>query len=1363
VLGAASPEALAERALALAEEVAATPSDGLVPLARSLTASGERMPHRAVAFGRGAAEIAARLTKLARGEADPGAVRGQALEAPRVAFVFSPLRSEYPGMCRDLIARQPAFAERMEAFGEAIERLAGWSPPDVLRGRGEAPPLRRRLDVDQPMMAAASASLAELWRSFGVSPDAVLGHSIGEVAAAAACGALGVEDAARVAVAWGSSSRRLDGTGTMASLPLPATEVERRLPGTGGAIAISGFNSPSWTAVSGEPAAVAELLEALAREGVEGRSMGIGTPTHSAGMEAIEGWLRDELGAIVPRPGATPFYSGVAGGRVDRAGLDAAYWSRNLQQPVRFEAAIRALRADGCNAFVEIGPRPILTEAIAEILAGDRAAVALGGWEQGEASQFPLQLAEAHVHGVDVDWEAAHRDRGPMPAGGDAAEARPRLLAVPEAGRRRLALELVREALASLLPGARELEEESSFRDLGLDSQAALALRNRLSQLAGVDLAKTAAFDHPTPAALADHVCRLALGLDEPRAAARRRRGGGGEDEPVAIVGIGCRYPGGATSPQRLWELVAAGREAIADFPRNRGWDLEGLFDPDPDRPGTTYVRRGGFLPDVAEFDASFFGIGPREARAMDPQQRLFLECAWEAIEAAGIDATALAGEQVGVFAGAFASAYGPGVRHAGAGVAGHLITGTIPSAISGRTAYALGLEGAAVTVDSACSSSLVAIHLARQALRAGECELALAGGVTVMSTPDLFVEFSRQRALAPDGRCKSFAASADGTGWSEGCGVLLLAPLSEARRRGSPVLGILRGSAVNQDGASNGLAAPSGRAQERVIRQALADAGVAAATVDAVEAHGTGTALGDPIEAEALLATYGRERGEAPLRLGSIKSNIGHCSAAAGVAGTIKVVMAMRHRLLPKTLHAERPSGDVDWEAGGVELLREPVPWPPLEDRRRRAAVSSFGISGTNAHLVIEEPPLSPAPARPAQSPPLAFPLSAAGEEALRAQAERLAGHLRTNPAVPMQDVAFTLSRRARLADRAVISGDRDDLLAGLEALAAGRPAPGLLRGADADAGWPPEAAGGRLVELPTYPFQRRRYWLDPAEAGAAAGGLSAIEHPLLSGMLTLAGEDRRVLCGRISLDALPWLGDHTIGGEPSLPGAAFLELALTAARAVGCELLESFTIERPLRLARESAVEIQVAIGAETTPSRRPIAIHSRSREGDWTCHATGTLKASAQLERRRSSERLPEGADPLDVDLVYQRLGARGMKYGPAFRLLRAAWRRGEESFAEVALADSPGNDGFALHPALVEAALQPAYELNGGGETGRGPLLPFSWSGVRLSERSGTRALRVRVAPDRNGGLELSGETEDGAPLLSVGLLRLRGIA
>ncbi|MFJ2114820.1 type I polyketide synthase, partial [Streptomyces sp. NPDC087850] len=632
--------------------------------------------------------------------------------------------------------------------------------------------------------------------------------------------------------------------------------------------------------------------------------------------------------------------------------------------------------------------------------------------------------------------------------------ARLRMLTAAEG--ERLLLETVRtEAMAVLgLTSAEALPDQRAFRDVGFDSLTAVGLRNRLASVTGLTLPTTMVFDYPNPAALAGFLKSELAGARPATGTPSTGVRTADDDDPIAIIGMSCRYPGGISSPDDLWKLVLDGGDAISAFPADRGWDAEELYDPDPDRQGRTYSVQGGFLRDVGDFDPGFFGISPREAVSMDPQQRLLLETAWEAFEHAGIDPVSRRSSPTGTFIGASYQDYASSVPGAAEGSEGHMITGTLSSVLSGRVSYLFGFEGPAVTLDTACSSSLVALHLACQSLRNGESTLALAGGVSIMSTPSAFVGFSRQRALAVDGRCKAYAEAADGMTLAEGVGLVLLERLSEARRQGHQVLSVVRGSAVNQDGASNGLTAPNGPSQQRVIRAALDNAGLTPGEIDVIEGHGTGTALGDPIEAQALLTTYGQDRDPAsPLLLGSVKSNIGHTQMASGVASVIKMVHALQQGIAAKTLHIDSPSSHVDWASGAIGLLTEQTRWPET-GRPRRGAVSSFGLSGTNAHTILEQAPEPD----PAQEPAVTWaPLgvvpvlvSGRGEAALRAQAGRLLSLVEERPGTRLDDLAFSLATsRARLERRAaVVATDRDELLRGLLALRDGVPGPGVIQG---------------------------------------------------------------------------------------------------------------------------------------------------------------------------------------------------------------------------------------------------------------------------------------------------------------------------
>ncbi|WP_455432271.1 type I polyketide synthase [Streptomyces pratensis] len=655
---------------------------------------------------------------------------------------------------------------------------------------------------------------------------------------------------------------------------------------------------------------------------------------------------------------------------------------------------------------------------------------------QPEARPSALRLRRPHATALDTV----------------ATEAPDALAALDVAEREDRLLVTVGRAVAAVLgyDSPDEIRPDRPFRDLGLDSMTAVRLRDHLRTVTGRKLPATVVFDHPTPRALAAHLA----GATGPRAATGPRPAPvtPHDEDPVVIVSMGCRYPGGISTPEQLWELLERGGDAIGPFPDGRGWDLDRLFHDDPDHPGTSYARQGGFLHDAAAFDAEFFEMSPREATAADPQQRLLLETSWEVFQRAGIDPGALRGSRTGVYVGLIYTEYGGRAQADPGEHGGYLGTGSAGSVASGRISYSFGLEGPAVTVDTACSSSLVALHLAAQGLRAGECDLALVGGATLMATPSTFVEFSRQRGLSPDGRCRAFADDADGTGFSEGVGLLLVERLSDARRNQHPVLAVLKGSATNQDGASNGLTAPNGPAQERVIRAALDNAGLTPADVDAVEAHGTGTTLGDPVEAHALLGTYGADRaGGAPLHLGSLKSNIGHTQAAAGVGGIIKMVQALAHRTLPRTLHAGTPSRHVDWDRGAVALLTENTPWPP-GGRPRRFGVSAFGMSGTNAHVVLEEPPADPEPAPGPQRPsgPAVLVLSAGSARSLAGEADRLYHYLLSHPDTGLADIAAELAHvRGDFPHRAVVvAEDRQQASEGLRAVADDEPSPYVVTG---------------------------------------------------------------------------------------------------------------------------------------------------------------------------------------------------------------------------------------------------------------------------------------------------------------------------
>ena len=1079
---------------------------------------------RAVVLARSTDGFAAGLEAVAAGEPAAGVVTGRAAEggAGKVVFVFPGQGGQWAGMAAELIDSCPAFAGRLAECIVALQPHVDWPVAQTLRGADEQA-LLERVDVTQPALWAVMVALAAAWQSLGVVPDAVAGHSQGEIAAAAVAGILPLTEAARVVAVRSKALARLgqrDGEagGAMAAVAWSAAVAARQVARYDERIWVAAVNGPKSVVLAGNRTLLTEVLAAAEADGVWARWLQVGYASHGPQVDEIREELQQALAQVTPLGGGIPFWSSVTGELTSPARLDGQYWIANLRDQVRFDEVIRGLAGAGHGVFVEVSPHPVLVTAIEQTMAEagqdeavledagrdvavrddagrDDAPVIAGGTlrrADGGADRLLTAAAELFVRGVPVNWRALfpiHPATQPsLPtyafqrqrywpevtrvAGTGAGEPRYRIVQadvepVPDtdrsplaerlAGRRpaeqdRLVLEVVSAQVAAVLNygSADEVRPRATFRDVGFDSVTAVALRDKLATVTGLRLPATLVFDYPTPQVLARWLRGQITGVSTEATAGGPKLVAG---DPVAVVAMSCRFPGGVRTPEELWQLIRSGTDAISPFPADRGWEFT----------DAAYAPAGGFLYDMADFDAGFFGISPREAVAMDPQQRLLLEVCWETVERAGIDPATLRGSRTGMFTGIGNPDYPAVLAVAAESSAGYLLTGTATSVASGRVSYVLGLEGPAVSVDTACSSSLVALHLACQSLRAGECDMALAGGATIMATQAGFGEFSAQGGLAADGRCKAFGAGADGIGWAEGAGIVLVERLSDARRNGHPVLAVIAGSAVNQDGASNGLTAPNGPSQQRVIRAALASAGLSAHDVDAVEAHGTGTVLGDPIEAQALIATYGQGRAEdRPLWLGSVKSNFGHTQAAAGVAGVMKIVLALGAGVLPPTLHAGEPSAQIDWSAGAVRVLTEERDWPD-QGRPRRAGVSSFGISGTNAHVIVEQAPAE-GPAVCDDGPPglasggvVPWVVSARDEAALRGQAGRLAGFARSGcGGGGVVDAGWSLAAgRSVFAERAVVlAPDAAGFAAGLAAVAGGEPRGGVVAGRAPDGG---------------------------------------------------------------------------------------------------------------------------------------------------------------------------------------------------------------------------------------------------------------------------------------------------------------------
>jgi rifamycin polyketide synthase modules 1, 2 and 3 len=1029
----------------------------LYDVAFSLATTRTQFDRRAVVTAHTREELRVGLSAIVD-DLPHASVATDAVQEAGLAFVFAGQGTQRAGMGAELYERYRAFATALDEICAELDQHLERPLREVMFGIDpESKTLLDCTQFQQPALFAFEAALYALLRSWGVRPTVLVGHSIGELTAAYVAGVWALPEAAVLVAARGRLMSELPDCGAMAALQADEQQVAAALSQLGGRVEIAAINGPFAIVVAGDEADVHQLVEQWKTGGRKATTLRVSHAFHSAQLDPMLAEFDAVVAGIEHR---APQVRVVSCLEPDTDLTRPTHWVRQARHPVRFLDGVRAAHQLGAKTFVDLGPDGSAAALAGDCLNGEDGVVVIPAARADGSETWAVQTALARIHarGGDLDWDAVFVTEKPQrvalptyaferqrywwrpdamqapagvtePAADDCGD-QPREAAV---SLWRLESALKQNlAVVTGITDSESMELTTTFREFGLTSVGVVELRQRLEASTGLSLPSTFAFDYPTPAALLEYLGTLRPPDQDVVVVAPAPRQQ--EDDAIAIVGMACRYPGGVTNANDLWNLVANGVDAISLFPNDRGWPHD-IYHPDPDHPRTSYTREGGFLDDVAGFDPAFFGISDDEALAMDPQQRLLLETAWEALEDAGVDPASVRGTDTGVFVGIAMQDYQPQADE----LAAYRGTVQAPSVASGRIAYVLGTHGPAMTVDTACSSSLVALHMAAQSLRSRESSLVLVGGATVLATPEAFVAFSRQHGIAPDGRCKAFGAGADGTGWAEGVGMLLLERVCDARRLGHRVLAVVRGSAVNADGASNGLTAPNGLAQQRVIRTALANGGLRAEDIDLIEAHGTGTALGDPVEVSALLATYGAERSpERPVWLGSLKSNIGHSVAAAGVGGVIKVVEAMRNGRMPKTLHADHASSHVDWSAGALRLLTDPRPWPAP----RRAAVSGFGVSGTNAHVIIEHV-VSTAQSGNGVPPPalVAVPVSGHSQDALRVQARRLCDHVTARPDLTVAEIGWsTATTRCALRYRAVvIANSRAELVEGLSALADG------------------------------------------------------------------------------------------------------------------------------------------------------------------------------------------------------------------------------------------------------------------------------------------------------------------------------------